>query len=171
MRKAQSGCLIAYEEIVNLHIARIRSFVAYSLPFDDAIHDITQETFILAHERLAQFTEGNFAAWLKALARNLVRKELTRLKRKKHNRDNYEKWFFIENNAEEDIEPLHIDSLETCLKKLKYPHKKLLGLRYTDAYNSREIADYLQKSHSWVRTTLKRVRQSLKQCLQETGEI
>ncbi len=41
---------------------------------------------------------------------------------------------------------------------------------HTDSYSSKEFANFLQKSHAWVRTTLKRLRQSLKQYLHQLGE-
>ena len=165
LRKIRKGDLKAYERLMREHLPRIKAFVAYSLPFDDKINDITQEAFIFAYQNFDDFSKGNFGAWLKAIARNLVRREFTRMKRQTYNRDNYEKWLVVQNEI--PVEPAESAQLEECLNRLKKEHRELVNMRYVQAFNSLEISKKVERSHAWVRTTLCRVRDTLRDCLGE----
>ena len=165
--KVKAGDLKAYEKLMNSHLPRIKAYIAYSLPFQEVVNDLTQEVFIFASQNIDDFKEGNFGAWLKAVARNLVRREFTRMKRRSYNRENYEKWLVVQNEV--PLEHADTAALEECLAKLKKEHRELVNLRYVQTFNSLEISKKINKSHAWVRTTLCRVRDNLRTCLGEAN--
>ena len=50
----------------------------------ESVDDIAQETFVVAYKKLTMFERGtNFGAWLRTIARNLVRNELRRQGRRR----------------------------------------------------------------------------------------
>ena len=50
----------------------------------ESVDDIAQETFVIAYRKLTMFERGtNFGAWLRTIARNLVRNELRRQGRRR----------------------------------------------------------------------------------------
>lgn len=165
LKRVKKNDLRAYEKLMEVHLPRIKAYIAYALPLQEKINDLTQEVFIFAFQRIDDFSEGNFGAWLKSIARNLVRREFTNLKRQNYNRGNYEKWLLLQN----EHPPEHNDAatLDECLAKLKKEHFELIKLRYQQTFNSLEISKRINKSHAWVRTTLCRIRDRLKNCIEE----
>ena len=59
-----------------------------------------------------------------------------------------------------------IDALNECLDKVSQSSRDLLALRYHEGHSTPEIARRLDRSHAWVRTTLCRVRQQLRECVE-----
>jgi len=62
-------------------------------------------------------------------------------------------------------------NLEECYSRLKEDHKQLIKLKYKDHLSSQEIADFFSKSSDWVRTSLYRLRASLRECLDEFKRV
>jgi RNA polymerase sigma factor (sigma-70 family) len=56
--------------------------------------------------------------------------------------------------------------LEQCFETLPEHSRNLLDLHYRDGFDSQEIATRLARSRAWVRTTLFRLRQDLKLCIE-----
>ena len=164
IRRAKKGELKAFEELMRLHLPAVRAYVAYRLPIENCVEEICQETFIFAYQNIGQFKEGSFKAWLKAIARNLVLKEVNRFKRQGRNLERYQS-YVVDNYEEKEAQ--YSDGLALCLKSLKSEHRQLIDLRYRNNYNSREIAEYLGKGHSWVRTSLFRLRDQLRLCMEQ----
>ena len=64
----------AYQFIVRAHGLPLRSFLAGQVYHMDDADDLAQEVFITAFRRLHTFRrDGDFGAWLRGIARNLVR--------------------------------------------------------------------------------------------------
>ena len=71
----------------------------------------------------------------------------------------------LEESVLEDLRGL--EALRECLETVPQNVRALLNLRYHDENSSAEIAQRLQRSLAWVRTTLCRVRQQLRQCVEK----
>lgn len=56
--------------------------------------------------------------------------------------------------------------MNDCLKDVPEKLRTLLNLKYHDESSSEEIASSLERSVAWVRTTLCRVRQQLRDCIE-----
>lgn len=76
----------AYAHLVRRHLVAVRAFVAMKLPVAHLADAITSESFVFAFRNFdALRSTGSFRAWLRAIARNLVRKELLRFTREQAN--------------------------------------------------------------------------------------
>lgn len=165
----QAGDLHAYEPLVGRHLDAIHAFVALKLPVPHLVDEITHETFVFAFRSIAKFTaDTSFRAWLRAIAANKVRAEIERYYREERNRLAYTERRAIEDALQAAASPdsREVEALNDCLKDVPEKLRTLLNLKYHDENSSEEIASSLERSVAWVRTTLCRVRQQLRECIE-----
>lgn len=168
VRRVQAGDLEAFGELMSLHVRPVRRFVALRLPVPHLIDEITHETFIFAYQNIQKFqSDGSFDAWLNAIAGNLVRAELQRFRREQENQKKYTDLRVVDTLAGRAPETVSRESdlLEGCLQKVPGKFRGLLDLKYKLALSTGEIAASCKQSPAWVRTTLFRLRQQLRDCL------
>ena len=60
-----------------------------------------------------------------------------------------------------------LDGLEKCLERVPPRLKQLIQMRYHLSFSTEEIAERVDQSAAWVRTTLCRLRRQLKDCVQD----
>jgi RNA polymerase sigma-70 factor (ECF subfamily) len=165
----QAGELHAFDPLVERHLDAVHAFVALKLPVAHLVDEITHETFLFAFRRIAEFTPGSsFRAWLRAIAANKIRAEVERHLREERNRLAYAECREIEEalEAPSAADSRGLEALTDCLAAVPDHLRTLLNLRYHDECSSEEIAGRLQRSVAWVRTTLCRVRQQLRDCIE-----
>ncbi len=171
IREVREGRLQSYELLIRLHATRLKAFVSMRLPVAHLVDEITHETFVFAYRHLEDFELGTeFGKWLRAIAFNLVRKEVLRFSRSEKNQENYLQHCLVERAATAG-DGWHPEApaavfLEECLEKLPEDHRKLLGDRYRWSRSTRELAEISGRSEAWVRTTLCRLRTALRQCVE-----
>lgn len=167
--RVQDGDLSAFERLLELHSSHLRAFIAMKLPIPHLIDEIAHETFVFSHRHIMDFKAGtDFGKWLRAIAFNLVRKETLRHQRLSKNREKFLEHHLVQQAGRGELAPdLPLAAiLEECLEKLPPQQRRLLEHKYTLAESSREIAKAFGQSEAWVRTTLCRVRTSLRQCIE-----
>jgi len=167
--KVQKGDLSAFERLLELHSSHLRAFVAMKLPISHLIDEIAHETFVFSHRHISDFKAGtDFGKWLRAIAFNLIRKETLRHQRLSKNREKFLEHHLVQESVRGDLTPdlPLVAVLEECLSKLPEQQRRLLERKYTLAESSREIAAAVGQSEAWVRTTLCRVRTSLRHCIE-----
>jgi len=72
VRRALAGDGGAFRELYEAEFDFVlRTCIRFGLPESDA-EDAAQETFQVAHRKLAQFTQGRFSTWLYRIAANIV---------------------------------------------------------------------------------------------------
>ena len=165
----QAGDIHAFEPLVERHLDAIHAFVALKLPVPHLVDEITHETFVFAFRSIAKFTPGtSFREWLRAIAANKVRAEIERYYREERNRLAYAERRGIEDALQETSpqDSREVEALNDCLKDVPANLRTLLNLKYHDESSSEEISRSLERSVSWVRTTLCRVRQQLRECVE-----
>lgn len=163
----QAGNLQAFEPLMERHLDALHAFVALKLPMPHLIDEITHETLVFAFRHLGEFTAGtSFRAWLRAIALNRVRTEVERFLREDRNRLAYAERRALEASLATPEPSWELEALQDCLGRLPAPLRELLHLRYRDEQSSEQIAGRLRRSLAWVRTTLCRVRQQLKACIE-----
>ncbi len=166
--RARQGDEGACSELVARHLAPVRAFVAMRLPVSHVVDEITHETFVFAFSHLADFElRESFRAWLRAIAFNLVRRELLRFARERQNLSNYERLQLAELEEEAEQAGLRdeVVFLEDCLARLPDKVRQLLEDRYEHGFTGVEIADKLGRTEEWVRVTLLRARRQLRECI------
>jgi RNA polymerase sigma factor (sigma-70 family) len=165
--EVQRGGLEAYGRLMDIHVRRLRTVVALKVPH--LIDEIAHDTFVYAYHNIDRFQAGtSFFAWIRAIAENLLRAEVQRYSREQVNQLNYIESRLIERSAAGAFAggDREIDRLEECLHQVPPTMRELLDLKYKFAYRASEIADALNKSLAWVRTTLCRIRKQLRDCIQ-----
>jgi RNA polymerase sigma-70 factor (ECF subfamily) len=165
----QRGNHQAFEPLVERHLDHLHAFVSLKLPVPHLVDEITHETFVFAFHRIAEFTAGtSFRAWLRAIAANKVRAEIERYCREERNRLAYAEQSTLDASYHEASihDSRELEALNDCIKEVPEHLRTLLTLKYHEDSSTAEIAQRLQRSLAWVRTTLCRVRQQLKECVE-----
>ena len=76
--RARSGDREAFDGLVGALELEVRSFVAAQAPSLALVDEVVQAAFVTAYHQLVRYeSRGTFAAWVKGIARNLLRRELT----------------------------------------------------------------------------------------------
>ncbi len=165
----QAGDAHAFDPLVERHLDAIHAFVALKLPVPHLVDEITHDTFVFAFRGIAGFTAGtSFRAWLRAIAANKVRAEIERYCREESNRLAYAERRALD-EALTEVNPSdsrELEALQDCLKSIPDHLRNVLHLRYHEENSSEEIAGQLERSLAWVRTTLCRIRQQLRDCIE-----
>lgn len=172
VKKAVEHDRAAFAELYDKYIDRVYKHVYYKVSDRSEAEDITQETFIKAWEAIGGYkrTGAPFAAWLIAIARNLIidhyraRKKLVPL----------EEGFEIKNNPDtnpEAIAETNINNtiVRSAILKLKEEKQKVVMMRFIDGFSYTEIAAVLNKTEGAVRVTLCRALNDLKHLLDVGG--
>lgn len=169
VRAVQAGDLEEFEELIHRHSSRLRAFVAMRLPISHLIDEIAHETFVFAYHHIDDFEAGtDFGKWLRAIAYNLVRKETLRHQRVSKHQKRYLEHCLVQSSTKSQIKPDDPVAvyLEECVDSLPDGQRTLLRLKYRLSQSTREMSQALDQSESWVRTTLCRVRATLRECVE-----
>jgi RNA polymerase sigma-70 factor (ECF subfamily) len=170
IQKVQEGGLEAFGQLMDLHIRRLRAVIALNAPVPHLIDEIAHETFVFAYNHIQEFQRGtSFFAWIKSIAWNLLRAEIQRFSREQANQTKYadRRLFEVTPFRSAEHSAKELDTLETCLEKVPARLKQLVEMRYRLSFSTQEIADRVDQSAAWVRTTLCRLRRQLKDCVQD----
>lgn len=157
--------------LVKEHQAGLRAFIRRLGVRKDAVDDLAQETFLLAHLEMEQFRKGeDFGKWLRGLARNLVRNELRKLARRCRITDEGLTQYLITqaelNQEEKPYLEEDFQILDQCFNKLPEKSKNLVLGRYDDQLNATSLAQKFKMTATAVRLSLMRIRKQLKGCVE-----
>jgi RNA polymerase sigma-70 factor, ECF subfamily len=169
-----AGDVQAFDELITEHAASLRAFIALRSPSAVLIDEVAQETFVFAFHHISEFKEGtNFGAWLRAIAFNMLRREIQRFSREQVNRTRYyEEWLSTMDTGREPEESRHdlLLALQGCLSKLNETQRQMLTLRYRESWSAERIAERLRQTPGWVRTNMCRIRKALRVCIESKTE-
>ncbi|MGB0580039.1 MAG: RNA polymerase sigma factor [Limisphaerales bacterium] len=172
IRSVQAGDLKAFEPLVDAHLDHLRAFIALRLPKPHLINEIAHEAFIFAFNNIEKFEAGgNFRAWIRAIAHNLVRAELQRFARRQQNQLNYARHQMLESDlvstptSAKEVSPA-IDHLKDCVAALPEKQQELVQLRYSEEVPVESIADKFKRTQTNIWQMLFRIRKQLKQCVE-----
>ncbi len=155
-KNEQFAC--AYENYVN---DIFRLCYSYMKNMPDA-EDIVQDTFLKLYRSDKTFeSERHLKGWLILTASNRCKDVLKHWWRR---RENIEK--HTELGREDDTTSTEL--MEMILK-LPAKYKTAVYMYYYEGYDSREIATFLHKSESTIRTWLQKARGLLKEALNDEG--
>lgn len=160
----------ANEDLLRTFLARRADLLGYlrAIAPPDLVEDAFQEVFLVVNRRLGDFRrDGDFAAWVRGIARNCVRQQLRRAGRL-HCLPDGELADLIDQAAAESDEPAEppgADRLRRCLERLGAPHRRILELRYALDRPLAAIAQEIGSTEGSVQVTLSRLRASLAGCI------
>ncbi|EMI23357.1 RNA polymerase sigma-70 ECF-like, Rhodopirellula baltica [Rhodopirellula europaea SH398] len=159
------------ELFVQLLAENERHLMAYVMTFvyhaSDA-DDILQETKLALWRSFAQFELGtNFGAW----ARRATFNRILDFQRRKGRESN---WLVFSDSAmqamavqfESESEGMdeRIDRLEDCIAKLPREHRRIVALRYNEAFSIDQVAEHVKRSVGATYRVLSRIRLALHDC-------
>src|SRR5207244_1937653 len=127
--RVQRGDQDAFAALVRRHLPAVRAFIAMKLPVEHVADELTHETFVFAFHNLVGFElHTSFRAWLRAIAWNLVRRELLRFAREQENLSRLEQVQLVElqRDAETPASSDEAVFLEECLGRLPEPMRRLV---------------------------------------------
>lgn len=169
IRLAQAGSDAAFAALLDLHLPHVRTFLALKAPVPQLVDELAHDTFVFAFRHLEEFTPGtSFRAWVRAIAWNLLRAEVQRFAREQVNLDRLSAWQLgeWETTSSESAPSAEAEHLQDCLAQLDGPLRELITLKYQDDHSTETIAARLKRSLVWVRVSLFRVRQQLRECIE-----
>ena len=155
--KAQAGCLISFERIVQLNKDRLYTYLLQFLGNEHDAEDVTQEAFIKAYRHLHTFNgKARFTTWLFAIAKNTA---LTHLRKRKPLQP-------IDEIEEVLCAPVPHDasqaeSIWLQARKLKPKFYETLWLFYSEGFSLKETAAIMNTNAVTVRVNLHRARAAL----------
>lgn len=181
IRQAQGGDIAAFNRLV-VQYQELVFNVAYRIMGDPAAaEDVTQETFITAHQSLRTFRGGSFKSWLIRVATNRCYDELRRRKRRPQTSldeivDENESFTFLRSpNDGPEAHRQRVElalAIEQCLKALPEDQRIVTVLGDVEGYDYQEIATITSVSLGTVKSRLSRARSKLRDCLQDlAGEL
>jgi len=171
VERAQRGDMGAFTVLMDAHLPQVRRFLAIRAPVAHLADELAHDTFVFAYRNLRGFAAGtDFAAWLLSIAANTLRAEVQRFARQRRHLQRYAELRVLEAAADgEDQGDCRHDRLVRCLAKLPGHLRELVDLKYRAQRSTEEMAEQLGRSCAWVRTTLFRIREQLRECLQLDG--
>ena len=166
------GDLDAYEAVVRQYQAMLLGYAVHRLPDINTAQEVVQLTFIRAYEQLNEYQpERDFGVWLCVICKHFILTELERRRRESRNQEKYshalrlrigEAMADVWDDSERDV----LSALRECMKMLQSQAALVVRLRYEERQSCQHIADSLDRTVTWVTSTLSRSRKALRQCIE-----
>lgn len=173
LNKARSGDRDAFTALVLLHQGRVRAYLGRFVRIPDIVDDLAQDVFLSAYRTLNTFKdEAPLDIWLLGIARHRAL-EYLRAESRRHARlaNHLESvlhdWHARSLESEVSEKAADVEALRECLKSLPENSNRLVREHYFAGRTSAELARACGRSEAAVRMTLLRIRQSLRQCVQQ----
>jgi len=167
-----SGDLDAYEAVVRQYQGILLGYAAHRLPDIDVAQEVVQLTFIRAYEQLDEYQpERDFGIWLCVICKHFIQTELERQRRESRNLEKFshdlrlrvgEEMASAANDSQHDLLP----ALRECMKNLQTQAASVVRLRYEERQSCQNIAESLDRTVTWVTSTLSRSRKVLRACIE-----
>jgi len=174
LERVRGGDVEAYASIVRELQAEVWRVVTFALRDVDGSADLVQQTFVNAYFSIDRFEPGrSFGAWVRGIARNLVREELRRRGRECRRYAAFHAHLevcCVDDERADEHEQAMRDALSRCREELSLPARRALELRYEQGLDFAAVADALDRTVAAARQLLQRVRLQLRQCIEQRME-
>jgi RNA polymerase sigma-70 factor (ECF subfamily) len=179
VRRAKSGDLAAYDELVHRYQERVYATLYHMTANHEDANDLVQEAFIKAYHSLRSFKgDSTFFTWLYRIA---VNRTINFLKQRKHR--NHLSLNDLDFNAEHDPDLVALisektprrevgltelqEKLNEALQRLSEPHRLVVTLHDVQGLSHEEIAKIMDCNIGTVRSRLFYARQQLQAYLSD----
>ncbi|MEA4874942.1 MAG: sigma-70 family RNA polymerase sigma factor [Anaerorhabdus sp.] len=147
----------SYEEIYQSYAKLVYGFLLKKCHRHDLAEDLTQETFVIALEKLDTYDHScKISTWLCGIANNLLRQEFRKEKEIELNED------IITENIDWDC----VDILKK-VHELSEPYREVMYLRLTANLSFSQIGEIMDKSENWARVTFYRGKTRIKEAIED----
>ncbi len=162
--------LQAYVTLMTRHQGRLRVFIRSLLPGSPDIEDVLQNTNVVLWQKHEEFEHGtNFLAWAFRITRYQVMSQHSRNKRdgKLVFSDKFLEHYAETANTDQSYDQI-LNALDQCLGKLSPSQRKIVDARYETGQSIEQLANDNDCTAGSLRTSLHRIRESLKNCIKNT---
>ena len=167
---AVEPALESFAEILRLHQGRVRAYLRRYVLEADLADDLAQETFLAAYRSLpTRNPAAPIDLWLLGIARHRALKHLRDESRRRERplKAALAAWSATRVEAQDNPNDEDVSALKQCLAGLPRHSAGLISAYYADRMTSAEIARKWGKKESAIRMTLLRLREALKQCVEQ----
>lgn len=167
-----SGDFDAYDAVVRQYQGMLLGYAANRLPDVDVAQEVVQLTFIRAYEQLNEYQpERDFGVWLCVICKHFILTELERQRRESRNLAKFSHALRLRVGEEmvsaaDDVQRDSLSALRECLKNLQTQAASVVRLRYEERKSCQSIAESLDRTVTWVTSTLSRSRNALRACIE-----
>jgi RNA polymerase sigma-70 factor (ECF subfamily) len=162
----------AFAALYDRHFDRVYRHIYYQVPNPADAEDIAQEVFIRAWKAIGKYRRigAPFAAWLIAIARNLVIDHF-RARRDSIPFEDVEAFVQSKDDTPETLAELNSDRscVRSSILRLREDKQKVIFMRFIYDLSYREIARVLCKSEGTIRVIMHRALKDLRHILSESG--
>lgn len=146
---------------------RLFSFLFMMVHNEADAEDLLQDTAATMLEKFETYELGtNFTAWGMTIAKNKAINFLRKnLKTRPQFRDDFYERIAQLETREKDTFSDRALAMETCLKRLEDPDKKMLQMRYEQEYSMKKIAEVFGRSKTGIYHTMARIHNLLHNCI------
>lgn len=174
IEEARRGNLDAFSDLIRLHQAQVRAYLARYVRRRDAIDDLAQDTFLAAFRSLSSFRgTSSLRLWLLGIARNqalmFLRRELGRRSGRASFEALTEEWLAQDlavQPVEDEGAAREVEALRGCLRELPEPSADMVRRHYFERMSASQIAKATDRSPGAVWVALMRVRDALRRCVE-----
>jgi RNA polymerase sigma-70 factor (ECF subfamily) len=166
------GDLNAYDALVRRYQGMLLGYAAHRLADTNAAQEVVQLTFIRAYEQLAEYQpERDFGVWLCVICKHFILTELERRRREARNLEGFSHALRMRvgkhmADAADEAQGDRLAALRECVKSLGGQAASVVKLRYEERQSCQNIAESLDRTVTWVTSTLSRSRKALRQCIE-----
>jgi RNA polymerase sigma-70 factor (ECF subfamily) len=167
-----SGDFDAYDAVVRQYQGMLLGYAANRLPDIDTAQEVVQLTFIRAYEQLDEYQpERDFGVWLCVICKHFILTELERQRRESRNLEKFSHALRLRvgeemAGAEAEDQRDSLSALRECLNNLQTQAASVVRLRYEERQSCQSIAVSLDRTVTWVTSTLSRSRKVLRVCIE-----
>lgn len=164
VQQAKLGDREAFGKLYQLYLDKIYRYVYFRVGQNKELaEDLASDVFVKAWEKLGQYKEGSFQAWIYAIARNTV---IDNYRTQKQHVALTETIADEKQNHEEEIfKKLEIEKIKQALSKLTDEQQEIITLKFINDVPNTQIADIMGKREDAVRALQSRAIKALQELL------
>jgi RNA polymerase sigma-70 factor (ECF subfamily) len=175
---AQGGDRQAFSQVVVEVYPQLAGFLAFHAPTPELMDEILQATFVAAFQQLADYEpRGTFAGWLKGIARNLLRRELSRRARLQGtDRAAIEALLADaalqapQEDTSDEARAVLLGRLRGCLDKLSPRMRLIAERRFVEDVPLNVLAQQFKQTRASIAKLIFTVRRDLRACAERSTE-
>ncbi len=149
-----------YSEVVRRHTSAVFSATLSLTKRRELAMELTQQTFVRAYERLANFRSDNLKGWLLSVAYNLTFSTLSQERRRRASPIEDTDAVADEDFSEEREQQLQ--RMEQAIEQLPATDRDIIRLHYFERLTTKQISERKEMTQSNVLVRLSRIREQLR---------